>query len=254
MVDQVQVKRHGVVPKLTAKQIYGELQGRQLYGVLMGPHIWLAVNESERSELNALCVGYMDGGPKTAHLILQTLQAAEISQQSSFNQSSKRRAQRNEAIKLSLQEALFFMEKLNCLNIIDFESKQTIGLLRLWNICLKLRGDSFLSSYAIYKHYRSLGWLVRAGIQYGGEYVLYRGHPGCFHSDYIVLPIPLSPLHKISWQQIQVGQRLAGNVRKKLLLVYVYVPSDIDLADLASTDKLKIEEVEASRWIPREVK
>eukprot|EP01023_Acetabularia_acetabulum_P054075 TRINITY_DN6073_c0_g1_i4.p1 TRINITY_DN6073_c0_g1~~TRINITY_DN6073_c0_g1_i4.p1 ORF type:complete len:274 (-),score=26.32 TRINITY_DN6073_c0_g1_i4:14-775(-) len=241
-----QLKKFAKVPKLTPRQIYGELQGLDLHGVLMLPHVWLSVSENERAELNALCVGFTDGGPKTAQFV------QEILQQNSFGKTSKDN-EKKYGVKLSLQEGLFLMDKLKCLALLDFESKQIMEVSQLWSMCLKSRGDSFLTSYAIYQHYRSLGWLLRAGIQYGGEYVLYQGHPAWFHSDYIVLPLVLSPHNaQISWRQIQLGQRLSSNVRKKLLLVYVFIPPDIDATDLSCIEQIKIEEVEASRWVPVE--
>ena len=38
------------------------------------------------------------------------------------------------------------------------------------------QAKTFASLYAIYRHYRQAGWIVKNGIQYGTDFVLYVKH------------------------------------------------------------------------------
>jgi len=51
-----------------------------------------------------------------------------------------------------------------------------------------LRFDNpFLVNYAVYHHYRSLGWVVRGGIKFCVDYLLYKRGP-VFHHAELVIP------------------------------------------------------------------
>lgn len=78
----------------------------------------------------------------------------------------------------------------------------------------------------LYQHFRGLGWRVKPGINYGAHFVLYRGSPAQFHSEYIVYlqTETTSP----SWNIIQSLTRIAADVKKTVLLCQVSRPSDED--------------------------
>ena len=43
--------------------------------------------------------------------------------------------------------------------------------------------NPFLVNYAIYHHYRSLGWVVRSGIKFCVDYLLYKRGPVFHHAE-----------------------------------------------------------------------
>lgn len=49
---------------------------------------------------------------------------------------------------------------------------------------LSRRPDNpFLVNYAIYHHYRSLGWVVKGGIKFCVDYLLYKKGPVFHHAE-----------------------------------------------------------------------
>ena len=50
--------------------------------------------------------------------------------------------------------------------------------------------DQFLLNYVVYHHFRSLGWVVRPGIKFGVDYLLYNRGPVFSHAEFAVLIIP----------------------------------------------------------------
>ena len=45
--------------------------------------------------------------------------------------------------------------------------------------------NPFLINYAVYHHYRSLGWVVRSGIKFCVDYLLYKRGPVFHHAEYV---------------------------------------------------------------------
>ena len=109
------------------------------------------------------------------------------------------------------------------------------------------------------------GWLPKPGAQFGGHFVLYRSHPEVDHAEYVVRcmqgrppaaqPLPLLPPdgpvtdgavaprqelapseaspvvgnragQHFAWPELLAALRVAGQVRKRLLLLYVHFPAE----------------------------
>lgn len=122
-----------------------------------------------------------------------------------------------EHLQLTLQEAYFLCWGLGCLRILDPSSVsvtathyihktyihsstqqgQYIPPQSLLSICLPAystplpdlphepaRTDNpFLINYVVYHHYRSLGWVVRGGIKFCVDYMLYKRGPVFSHAE-----------------------------------------------------------------------
>ena len=126
---------------------------------------------------------------------------------------------------------------------------------------------------------------MRSGLRYGTDYVLYKGHPASHHADVCVLaleeggarggrgvraaavdaappPHPSTrPARPLAWLDVEIGNRLACQVGKRLLLLHVVVdggrgaaadgapaPPPPTPADLAH--RVTIEERLVERWVP----
>eukprot|EP00659_Diplonema_papillatum_P000416 gene416-601_t len=63
--------------------------------------------------------------------------------------------------------------------------------------------------------YEGKGWVVKGGLMYGCDYVLYRGDPDQYHSEYAVWVA--APSDSVSWMQLQGVVRLLEKVKKDLL-------------------------------------
>ncbi|KAK3685217.1 tRNA intron endonuclease [Podospora appendiculata] len=94
--------------------------------------------------------------------------------------------------------------------------------------------DPFLVQYAVYHHFRSLGWVPRHGIKFGVDFILYQRGPVFDHSEFgvIIMPSFSDPLWKEyeheaprkSWSWLMGVNRVLAHVLKGLVLVYVDIP------------------------------
>ncbi|KAJ8602159.1 hypothetical protein CTAYLR_003511 [Chrysophaeum taylorii] len=86
-----------------------------------------------------------------------------------------------------------------------------------WASALR-RVENFDSKYQVYDHMRSKGYVVKNGIQFGVEYLLYRGSPDDFHAEYCCLV----KIGDLSWKRVKTIARLAQDVRKRLVICEVH--------------------------------
>lgn len=72
-----------------------------------------------------------------------------------------------EKIHLSLVEAYYLANDVECLNVYDEDvllDKET-----MWRKFLNSDAN-FIPNYVTYRHFRKKGWIVKAGIKFGGDY------------------------------------------------------------------------------------
>ncbi|CAG9464616.1 unnamed protein product [Pedinophyceae sp. YPF-701] len=99
------------------------------------------------------------------------------------------------------------------------------------------RDPHFCLRMAAYRHFRAEGWIVRSGVLYGADFVLYPAHPRSSHSSYtVIVPRPdealeggacaaTSALSIQNWSALQASSRVSQQVGKRLLLAFVSHPS-----------------------------
>jgi tRNA-splicing endonuclease subunit Sen2 len=102
--------------------------------------------------------------------------------------------------------------------------------------------DPFLLNYVAYHHFRSLGWVVRDGIKFAVDLLLYQRGPVFAHAAFAVVIIPeysdsywSMPGRKQTrtqrrkqgrdWTWLHCINRVQSHVVKTLVLVYVNVPA-----------------------------
>ncbi|KAI9755103.1 MAG: hypothetical protein M1815_005195 [Lichina confinis] len=132
--------------------------------------------------------------------------------------------------------------------------------------------DPFLISYVAYHHFRSLGWVVRPGVKFGVDYLLYNRGPVFAHAEFaaIIVPSYSHPYFSLTspeaegykkkerkpWQWLHCINRVQSQVRKNLLLVFVEVPppEESQLKGCEGIGSLLkefgIREVIVKRWTP----
>src|SRR5580692_8874553 len=75
------------------------------------------------------------------------------------------------------------------------------------NALKRLQFDNpFFINYVVYHHYRSLGWVVKGGIKFCVDYLLYKRGPVFTHAEYVFFQALGSKLNEI---QIRPG-RMSG--------------------------------------------
>ncbi len=148
------------------------------------------------------------------------------------------------------------------------------------HVCSTLSGipsiepdNPFILRYVVYHHFRSLGWVVRPGIKFAVDYLLYLRGPAFTHAEFAIMIIP-SFSHSYwkshsdmkakedqykDWWWLHRVNRVQTQVMKTLLLVYVEIPphwddsfakGDIKLDIGAVLKKYTIREFVVKRWSP----
>ena len=191
-----------------------------------------------------------------------------------------------EHLQLSYEEAFFLTYGLGILDIYSEESQDLLSNLELLQIFrqhsyfptrpssrLQL-DDPFLLSYVVYHHFRSLGWVVRHGLKFAVDFLLYNRGPVFSHAEFAVIVIPAyehaywsaTPARVAetrkkttkSWWWLHGVNRVQAQVRKNLVLAYVEIPPEgnvdgvgEEVQDIGSVLKrYKVREFILKRWTP----
>ncbi|KAI9757516.1 MAG: hypothetical protein M4579_003429 [Chaenotheca gracillima] len=190
-----------------------------------------------------------------------------------------------EHLQLTLEEAFFLVYGLGVLDVVDRKTGyilQTSSLFSLFRQSSHFStpspaplsvDDPFILSYVVYHHFRSLGWVVRPGIKFAVDWLLYKRGPVFSHAEFAVLIVPackdntkayaaekqgLSKLDKTCkpWWWLHCANRVQSQVRKSLILVYVELPTltSTELQDCEDIGQIlgryKVREITLKRWIP----
>ncbi|OCF32916.1 hypothetical protein I316_05553 [Kwoniella heveanensis BCC8398] len=165
-----------------------------------------------------------------------------------------------EHLQLSLEEAIFLSLGLGVLKILDPATQTYLppgpALLSLLltppssSLSLTsplssstpmLPDDPLLVSYVAYHHFRSIGWVVKDGIKFCCDWLLYRRGPVFSHSAFacVVIPVYNDPQDKVSspygnedwyeermsWKWMNTIMRVNSLVQKTVIAVYVTIPA-----------------------------
>lgn len=175
-----------------------------------------------------------------------------------------------EKMQITLYEALFLSVALDTLDIYKPGCAEPLSNAELLKNCLELHRSgtsedvrstneysTFLVQYAVYHHYRSLGWTVKPGIKFGVDWLLYRRGPVFSHAEFSVIVVPnsrLTPTKNREWWWLHALTRVNGQVKKTLILTYVdFETVTVGFASNSLNDILRqfrIREVSLRRWLP----
>ncbi len=120
-------------------------------------------------------------------------------------------------LELSLIEALYLLEK-GMLCVVEASTGKNIDSEELKKR-VSTSSKHLLALYRVYRDLREKGFVVRSGLKYGSEFVLYEKGPGIDHAPYVV--------HVVSFEEyidpleiVRAG-RLSHSVRKRFVLAAV---------------------------------
>jgi tRNA-splicing endonuclease subunit Sen2 len=130
--------------------------------------------------------------------------------------------------------------------------------------------SAFMLSYVAYHHFRSLGWVVRAGTKFGVDFLLYNRGPVFSHAEFAIMIMP-SYSHEFwqtdegkrsrriqeqkDWWWLHCVNRVQSQVKKSLVLCYVEIPPPVRDEQAGSTDVAtllkgyKVREFVIRRWL-----
>ncbi|KAK1976684.1 tRNA intron endonuclease [Colletotrichum cereale] len=181
-----------------------------------------------------------------------------------------------EHLQLTSEEAFFLTFGMGALRVVDPATKAPIPTPELFNLFRSYSyfpsrpvgelqpDDGFLVNYAVYHHFRSLGWVPRAGIKFGVDWMLYARGPVFDHAEFGAIILPSYSDHwwkesdrqlpRKTWHWLHGVVRVLSHVQKSLVLVYVDIPPPPQFDEAmkkgpAQVFKLyKIREVMVKRW------
>lgn len=187
-----------------------------------------------------------------------------------------------EHLQLSMEEGFFLSYGLGVLHVYNENQSRILSNMDLFALFRRHSqrslhhafhhpqpDDPFLLSYAAYHHYRSMGWVVRSGIKFGVDYLLYNRGPAFNHAEFavVVLPSYIDPYwdtteerrkyverrSKKTWWWLHGVNRVQSHVHKHLILCYVDVPAPS--ADKGTNigrelSRYKVRDVNLKRWSP----
>ncbi|KAI1749110.1 hypothetical protein F4782DRAFT_514643 [Xylaria castorea] len=176
-----------------------------------------------------------------------------------------------EHLQLSPEEAFYLVFALGALSVTDPATGKTMASGELFNLFCQMScfpsstaelrpDDPFIVQYAVYHHFRSLGWVPRAGIKFGVDWLLYIGGPVFSHAEFAVTVLPAytdpywksrgnQPLNK-SWHWLHSINRVQSHALKTMLLAYVDIPPPSQNSDPSTLLKrYKIREFFMRRWL-----
>lgn len=155
---------------------------------------------------------------------------------------------------LGLEEAFYMFHALDCLKIVRGNGKP-LSELAVWEY-MKCTMEGFPRFYKAYAHLRAKNWVVRPGIQYGVDFVVYRHHPALVHSEYAVLVISEGNADCNSnrlkvWSDLQCSLRVCGGVAKTLLVLSIRDAGG-EAGSPSCLWKYTVDERTISRWVPEQ--
>ena len=84
----------------------------------------------------------------------------------------------------------------------------------------------FDATLAVYAHFRDKKWIVKDGLQFGADFVLYRRSPDVFHAEYCVVVAERDEI--VPWRRCKANARLSSDVRKHLCIAYAPPPGSAE--------------------------
>jgi len=155
-----------------------------------------------------------------------------------------------EVLHLSLEEAYFLSYALGCL-LVEHQG-HFLDLDEMWTLYSNTK-QNFIPRYVAYHHFRSCGWVVRSGIKFGNDFLLYKTGPDFHHASFSVKVMPIGNKgqngNDISWIEFSGIARITESTSKELLLCYVNFPSEVDTCSPACLPHFQVNEIVGKRWV-----
>ncbi|CAF0943468.1 unnamed protein product [Rotaria sordida] len=146
------------------------------------------------------------------------------------------------------EETIFLQHALGCL-IVKNEFNQILSPDELWNRFM-LKDKNFPIKYAVYYQYRSIGWVIKCGLKFGCDYMLYKFGPTFNHANYCLSIENFWKINSCTWSFISGFNRACLNAGKTLLLTNVELPK-INTNNIEEfLEQTKIKTIAINRWIP----
>nr|CAH0112873.1 unnamed protein product [Daphnia galeata] len=157
----------------------------------------------------------------------------------------------DETSNLMLEEAFFLSYVVGCLQV-KFQDI-FLNLDEIWMLFQKSTSN-FVPRYISYQHFRMAGWIVRSGIKFGADFILYKQGPEFHHASYSVIVGNLNTFLGASegWVQLATANRISESASKELLLCNAIslIQAAPDLSSPQCIEHFLLNVVVLKRWVP----
>ncbi|CAH0563999.1 unnamed protein product [Brassicogethes aeneus] len=160
-----------------------------------------------------------------------------------------------EKLFMGLEEAFFLASAVKCLNITH--NNNILCDDEIWNLFSK-ENNLFQENYVVYYYYRSKNWVVKPGIKFGGDFLLYKEGPPFYHASYVVIidifneklqRINKNYRRSMNSMEILGLNRLCETSGKELLISQVILPSELENISYLNLKDFEIREITLKRWL-----
>jgi tRNA-intron lyase len=154
------------------------------------------------------------------------------------------------ALRLDPCEAFFLSYALGCLLVTN--DGKALDLDSMWELFRASDAD-FSRLYRVYHHFRSKGWVVRRGVKFGADFLLYKHGPPFYHASYSVKVDGQKGLTVNLAADYMAGlNRVTETAAKELILARVGSVQDEaeDDGTIECMKKMSVRETLVKRWNP----
>ncbi|KAI8042000.1 tRNA-splicing endonuclease subunit Sen2 [Drosophila gunungcola] len=131
----------------------------------------------------------------------------------------------DETLLLGMEESCFLAYFLEILDI-----KSPTGALMDFHMFFKAAielNERFVENLACYLYLKSKNWVIKSGIKFGGDFLVYKQSPSLYHASFLVIVQMPSDLDYYKSKNLKGVQRVAETSDKDVLLLTVHKPKDI---------------------------
>ncbi|XP_014090985.2 tRNA-splicing endonuclease subunit Sen2 [Bactrocera oleae] len=151
-----------------------------------------------------------------------------------------------ESLSLELEESAFLAYFVGVLCIHDIQCNEM--QYREFLEAARNVNPNFLECFGSYLYLKSKGWIIKSGIKFGGNFLIYKKGPRFNHASFIIFVHPKSDTKDFSIKDLKGLQRIAETSDKDVLLLDVMKPNDLTYNTLSDIAALKISETIVRRF------
>ncbi|CAD6998858.1 unnamed protein product [Ceratitis capitata] len=151
-----------------------------------------------------------------------------------------------ECLTLELEEAAFLAYIFGALSIQNIENNE-VKWAEFLNAAQTINSQ-FIESFACYMYLKSKGWIIKSGIKFGGNFLIYKKGPRFHHASFIVFVRQKTTDQYISTKDIKGLQRIAETSDKDVLILEVSKPKTLTFNAISEISTLKISEIIVRRF------
>ncbi|XP_055710347.1 uncharacterized protein LOC129806055 [Phlebotomus papatasi] len=129
---------------------------------------------------------------------------------------------------LSKEEAFFLHFCLKCLKILG-EDQEILSTQAIFDLFCSQK-KNFPSSFVAYQYLRGKKWVVKSGMKFAVDFLLYRESPEVYHSSYMVFFTDDSSGNESEFTGVDLQglYRVAETCGKELLVLHVKYPEEFE--------------------------